>query len=281
MCDDAMHLSLEAMLKSRGGIAPSGIYLRQHDGIRLTAYSSVASLVVELRYLLLNEDGNLISGAISLAPTSDRAATSTTQHVGGGFLISAAVVLASGSAKRGQCYVKAQVVVGQGAAAVAYNTIVSEYVSTTFQPSYPGTPVRGALEGPGYLRSVTGTDPAAGAEVTEAVPTGARWRLISLKVLLTASAQAANRRTRFLIDDGTTIYFRTRSATDQTANQAIHHTFATVGDTLTTSASTSVIASPGLLYLPAGHRILTDTFNLDVGDDYGAPQMLVEEWIEA
>jgi hypothetical protein len=45
-------------------------------------------------------------------------------------------------------------------------------------------------------------------------------------------------------------------------------------------SSRIVAGIPNGLMLLAGHRIRTNTQNLQVTDDWGAPQFLVKEWLE-
>ena len=92
-------------------------------------------------------------------------------------------------AKRGQLYLT----YGFGPSINDRSTIAAGYLHKpyglpmgTFQEPGPGG-------GEGYIRTVTGTDPAAGAEVSETVPTNAFWRLRMFSAVLVADANAANR----------------------------------------------------------------------------------------
>ena len=67
-----------------------------------------------------------------------------------------------------------------------------------------------ALRG-GVLKVVTGIDPAAGSEVTDAVPAGKLWLVYGVQVVLVTDANAANRTVELTWDDGTDVYGRTAS----------------------------------------------------------------------
>lgn len=118
--------------------------------------------------------------------------------------------------------------------------------------------------------------PAAGAEFSATVPGGDVWELRSVRFTLTTSAVAGNRVPQLLMDDGTTEFFRTASATAIPAS-TIAQLSAFPG---------SADSAPGLLRIlpfpdsPApllwgGCRLRTLTTLIDAGDAYSAPVLLV------
>jgi hypothetical protein len=84
--------------------------------------------------------------------------------------------------------------------------------------AFPGVPIASPLDGGGALRSIAGTTPGAGAEISETVPTGARWELLAFQATFVTSAAAANRVPQLTLDDGTTVYFRLGAALNQAAS---------------------------------------------------------------
>jgi hypothetical protein len=132
----------------------------------------------------------------------------------------------------------------------------------------------------GKIKLITGTDPAAGAEIIETVPAGRRWRVLSVGATLVTNGTVANRRVQWVVDDGANEYFRVVVGSNQTASLTIRYTLSawTSGHTLRLSAMAD---GPFLgAYLPAGHRLRTITDTIDAGDNWGAPIMLVEEFLE-
>lgn len=256
-------------------------YVQSDDRLFVAAYSSVASLVVRFSGYFLDAHGEVNQYALDVAPTSDRAITSQSQIFGEGFLLSCIATLASGNANRGQCYIRARIQRGLGGAINPIAQLLAGYVTDDFSPSFPGGTMEGPLDGSGMLRSITGTNPAAGVEISETVPTGARWRVSTLMATLVTSSDVANRRVRILVDDGTNEFFRYKVATDQTATQTIQYIFAPLGTESGTAFSVAIVPIPPNLDLPAGARIRTNTSGLAAADDWGAPQLLVEEWMEA
>lgn len=182
----------------------------------------------------------------------------------------------SGTPRVGQCYVHLEVEVGRA----AIMALSSGYVTAERPLFYPGGPHASSIDGPGVIRSITGTDPAAGAEISETVPTNARWKLIALTATCVADANAATRLPSVVTDDGTTVHSRDPPASGFTANQTKINSWGDRGaGTNQSGVLESSLLTAGLV-LSQGMRIRTLTQNLQAGDDWGAPQMLVEEWIE-
>lgn len=135
-----------------------------------------------------------------------------------------------------------------------------------------------SAEGPGLLRSITGTTPAAGAEISETVPTGARWELHSFGAQLVTSGTVANRLPMFIVDDGTTAFFRRSATSNHAASATDQYTFAPTPDSATANNNLQNVASPVGLRLASGYRIRTSTGSIQVGDQWSAVQYLVREW---
>jgi len=137
--------------------------------------------------------------------------------------------------------------------------------------------------GVGNLTQTAGTDPAAGAQIAETVPTNARWIITAFNSRMTADATSTTRSTRFSLDNGGgTSYFIGLIGPDQTASQARSsaaipgwNRLETVFDSQTLHRTSLPIYSP----LAQGFRIRTDVINFQAGDDWVAPDFLPEEWL--
>lgn len=170
--------------------------------------------------------------------------------------------------------------------------LLSGYLYSGHNPSYPVGPLEGPLEGPGWIHSLVGANPAAGAEVAEVVPANTVWKLNAISVVFVASAQAANRLPYLVVDDGSTVYL-VRAKEDLPITAGLTRTIAwiqgneltaTVSEALADGAATVIWllklpAGERSLYLWPGYRIRTLTTALDAADDYAAPKYNVEEWI--
>ena len=129
-------------------------------------------------------------------------------------------------------------------------------------------------------RSITGTNPASGAEISETVPSGARWKLKSIVMSFGTSATVANREITLLINDGTNTLVRIPSGQTITASAGRVINYVAIGDTVNGSvAGLTAVPAPDVV-LFAGWKITSSTNGLQAGDDFIAPQMLIEDKIE-
>lgn len=110
-----------------------------------------------------------------------------------------------------------------------------------------------AVQRGGILKVVSGADPAAGAEVSDAVPAGKTWRLHGVLLQLVTSATAATRRTHLVLDDGTTVFYRRGSNATQAASLTQNYAFA--GEAQEAAVRATWVADPLPVFdLPAGAR---------------------------
>lgn len=128
---------------------------------------------------------------------------------------------------------------------------------------------------------VVGSDPAANTEITEAVPAGEVWNLLSVSIVL-AQAAAQTPQPILIIDDGTDagILF---SALGATASQAVdttcRYTWAPnfVTSAIVGSGANCFAFAPLLptLVLTEGCRIKTTTVGKGANSNYSAPRLIV------
>ena len=142
--------------------------------------------------------------------------------------------------------------------------------------------IDGAFDGPGSIKSIAGTDPSAGNEISETVPANTVWLVRGISALLITDANAADRRVRATLDDGTTIFYQISSSTNHTASLTVRYAWspfgaAAVGVVAATDATIN-IPFPKPTILTAGHRFVTTIGAKQAGDNWGAPQLFVEEW---
>ena len=165
-------------------------------------------------------------------------------------------------------------------------------ISTTERGASSWNTARDPHSKRGTVRTVTGTNPDAGAEIAETVPTGARWKLLGFTVVLVAAAGGSARTPYLIADDGTTAnrrwFLGAASAISEAAGETRTWVFME-GTPLSLDAAYETLTDTDTLltggYFPptilnAGDRIRTVTVNLAGGDDYAAPIFQVEELIE-
>lgn len=257
----------------------AALYVTGEDHLRLTSFNGLAAveLVVEGRFVECA--GRLVPFSERHVPNTDRTAASSLYTLGEGWLCNVQVRASVAAPLQGQTFVVVELVRGRTGAIQPLTCVLQGYVTSTHRLAWPGSPIASSVDGAGVLRSITGTDPAAGVEISETVPAGARWRLLSLHTHLVTSATVANREVVFVFDDGATGYAEVPAGASQAATLTRQYSL-TRGVQRFAVATSDVLSVPAPdILLPAGHRIRTATANLQAGDDFTAPQLLVEEWI--
>ena len=277
---DFRALSAEQRLQA-GLASPAAFYVTGEDALQLTALNSATGVRLTVSGRFMGLDGLPRPFVESLTPTTDRVASSIVRPLGEGWILDLTVVAAAGSPSIGQCWARVQVVRGLTSVGIVLGTLVSGYVTAVQPIAYPRGKVRGTLDGAGLIRSITGTDPAAGVEIAETVPTNARWRFLAARFSLVTDATVSNRSVTFVADDGTTIYFTGAAHDVQAASLTLgYHVGRAIAAARAPAALNVDVPWPATLELQGGHRVRTVTGNLQAGDNYGAPQLLVEEVIE-
>ncbi len=259
---------------------PSPLYIGRDDRLLVRVHNTATGLAVVVRVRLMQPDGLIVPLSYTLRPTADRTLQTASFDLTEGFLLGLAVLGESAVARRGQAFVAVLLVRGGALASEPVQTLVADYLSEGQLVGWPGGEIRSSVEGPGVMRSIAGTNPAAGAEASEAVPTDARWRLSTLRVQLVTSAAVAARRVHLLVDDGATVLLDLAAADTQAASLTRNYNVAADGFARAAQTNEIYLPIPPGLVLPQAYRIRTSTENLQAGDDFGAPQLAVEEWLE-
>jgi len=262
--------------------SPYNFEFTGEDALRLTVHNSKAGVVVGVHYRMHTPDNHAFASRELLAPASDRTASSGEFSIGRGYLQNVTLFATAGSPVRGQTFARLQVIRGRGAAAIVLGTIVQGYVTGNQDRAWPGSPIEGSLEGDGYIRQVTGTDPAAGVEISETVPAGARWEPLTLCAAFVTSAAGGNRRPHAVFTSGVVMVLASPAPNEQGASVPSAYYWAQ-GTPYTPSFSGSFV--PGWLptggQLLAGDKLGTNTINFNAGDNWGTPTVTVREWLEA
>jgi len=177
--------------------------------------------------------------------------------------------------RRGECYVRLTLL----AAGAPVGILSAGYLTDSKTITWPPGMFEGFREGPGLIRRVTGTNPAAGNEISETVPTNTIWRLLGVYLGLVTSGTVAERRVNLVIDDGSVMFLELRAPVVQAENNNWNYYFF-ISDRSENIGNNVYVPLPADLILFQGWRIRTSTSNLQADDDFTAPILIVEEWIE-
>jgi len=265
----------------RRAVAPAApLYVTRDDRLMLQVRNSLAGTRVQCWARLQLADGTVPPMLQEMVPATDRSPTSIAFDLAEGYLLSVTMQVIGASPRRGQVWAEASLIRGAAGDVQVVQVLVSDAITNRSALAWPGGQLRQSVEGPGALRSIAGTNPAAGVEVSEAVPTDARWRLRSFRVQLVTAVAVATRRVHLTIDDGATILYDLAAADTELASLTRNYNFTQDGFQRAAQDNEVYVPLPVDVYLFQGYRVRTLTTNLQAADDYGAPQYAVEEWIE-
>src|SRR5574341_797068 len=159
---------------------PSPLYIHRDDNLNVQVWNALASATVVLRARLLLPEGTVVRVEREFALTSARALNQFSLNLTEGFLLDLTLNASVGVPRRGQMYALVRVVHGDPDLAQDSLLLLADYVEQMKPATWPHSTPHSSLEGRGMLRSITGTNPAAGAEISETVPTNARWKLLEV-----------------------------------------------------------------------------------------------------
>jgi hypothetical protein len=265
-----------------GAMGGAPLYVTGEDALACTVFNAAAGVTVTITGRVL-ELGDVRPKPFTqtLIPATDRSASVVRFTIGDGWLLTAQVIVSAGTPASGQTFARLSLVRGTTTNAIDQFTLAANYITAKMPLSYPGSAVLASTEGAGALRSITGATPAAGAEISETVPTGARWELLTFQATLVTSAAVANRVPQLVLDDGASTLFRVGAALNQAASLTQRRSwFQGSAAPYLDNASNVPSPLPGNIRLPSGARIKTITLAIDAADQYNAIQYLVREWIE-
>jgi hypothetical protein len=261
------------------GFTP-GLYLGRNDRIFIRTHNAGTGVTIGIRARTMEPDGSIKEHAWTTVPTTARVLSTDSFDVGEAVLVGLTARAEAGTVRRGQCFVQLGIARGGTLVSELSTVLISGYVTGDGLVAWPGGTLRDSVDGPGMLRSVTGTNPGAGSQVSETVPTNTRWLLRALRMSLVTSAVVAVRRVHVIVDDGATTQLEVTAGDSQAASLTQLYHAGSWGYAPALADTVAVIPMPPDVWLLQGWRVRTTLTNGDAGDDFGAPQLLVEEWIE-
>ena len=185
------------------------------------------------------------------------------------------VIDLDGNFEQGQCHVRLSLTVNSD----IIQEIAAGWVTSNQSIAWPNTQQERPTAGRGRLVSVSGANPAAGAEISIVVPSNVIWLVRAVRFTLVAAAVAASRRVHLVFTEKDGMKFEVLSPTDQIISET--KTYSAIpgyaGGTATND-NDIIIPLPQDLILNPESTITTETFALDAGDNYGTPQAYIEEW---
>jgi len=256
------------------------LHVTPNDQLAVQLKNGQAGIGVYVCLRLLLPTGELKEIVETYSPAANRVSETYYITLPESYLLSATVV-GSGGVKVGACWVRAILVYGGPKWHSFPVLLAAGYVAELSGLAWPYPRYIHPCEGPGRPRVIVGTDPAPGNQITETVPTGARWRLLTFRAQLTTNATVVDRLVFLGFDTGTQVVWVSVPVFSQSASQTWgYHWAAGLQARSLAGAQICQDALPDYVVLPAGFVIRTITAGMQAGDDWEAPNYLVEEWSE-
>ena len=262
--------------------AGSPWYMAGEDALRLDAFNTAAGVTLTCAGRFRRLDGQTSPFVFTLTPnTVGTLSSSGVQPQGEGWLLDAIVFVSAGTPTSGQCVVLLRLVRGVATPTVLA-TIAQGSVTPTQDVTWPPTiPAVGmsSLASGSVILSVAITQPAAGAEFTQTVTAGKRWRVQSVRGRFTTSASAGSRSPALIFDDGANEVGGAFTGESLAASQQSAYTWAP-GLSLQTTSNSVTRSTHGITnaILGPGFRIRSLTQGILAGDQWDVIRALVEEW---
>ncbi len=278
---DAVEVLRQLELRRHYLLAPPPLWVTPDDILLLQCRNSLAGVQLQVSARLMGTDGRIETPQFTLSPTSDRTINSATQALYEGYLLGASVAAIGATVPtRGQTFATLKLQRQPAPSNLVHKVLGADYVSGTLALEWPYGRVIGSIEGPGILRSVLGTAPAAGADWTQTVPTSARWRVRGFTASLTTSAVAGTRQPQIQVTDGVNVLFTIDAANTLAASLTAAFSWVPGYPNTPLAVATRTTFIPLDLTLFAGWIIRASTVNIQAGDQWTAPRFAIEEWLE-
>src|SRR6266851_3396315 len=194
---------------------PSPFVLSLEEALQVDSICSIAGVTLQVSGVMLSSDYELKPFKFAHTPNSNRTLATSRAAVGSGWILRCRVIVSAGAPLLGQCYVAVRTCRGLTSNAEVNGTIAASYITANTDLFWPNGQVQYPLDGEGAPLSISVSTPAAGADWSQTVPTGARWVVTALAAQLVTAVAAGTRAPRLIVDDGTTTLFELPAAATQ------------------------------------------------------------------
>ena len=256
-------------------------YTTGEDDLRIVSWNSAPGVQLSIHARTIDQRGVVSPDSWDHTPNTDRSAKTTDITLSGSTILNLTVFARAGAPLMGQTFVSVQLVRGMGAAAIVLGTLLQGYVTNQQALAWPGSPLQQSTDGSGAVRTIAGTIPAAGGEILETVPTGARWELMSFNCGLTPGVLFAKRIPILKAASPALLIFELVASDGIDAPNSLRFSWTSgIGVTGLVSGARLQQSLPVAFPLLSGAVIATNTLNLDASDQYTFLHYTVREWLE-
>lgn len=160
------------------------------------------------------------------------------------------------------------------------HTLILGYCYSNRPLTWPLTLSEESSGNSGLLSNKVSADPAAGAELSYAVPENLQIRVRSVTFQLVAAAAAASRVVNLVFTRQGTVMYRAISNTSQIISETKNYfCFPTSPGNKYADGSSIIIGIPDEIWLNPGDTITTETSAINAGDNYGVMTIGCDQYI--
>lgn len=254
------------------------LYLQRNDYIGFQITSNITNCTVRINYRFLTPDGQIKEGELNVPPFTS--VTLVDLNLYEGWLLSFSALVTSGNTQGQWAFMQALLfrVPVPSPLARATAVIWQGFLYFNGFNGWPGNTAKEITDGPGKLRFIQGSTPAAGSEINETVPVSRRWTLLSFLAALSTSAAVANRFPRAQITNGANTLYQIGSSFAQVASTVLLYNLAPGNQFYTDTNGDILIPFPTSIQLKSNWKIQTNTVGLQAADQWSSLFYVVQEW---
>jgi hypothetical protein len=259
---------------------PGMVYVTVDDVFVLKIFNPSAAATVNVSIRYLDPDGNVIPQFQQFSNVAAQSTARTLNFRGSeGYVLSATI--STPGASSGAVYVQLEVGRGLGAQDITEgHLLIAGYPGSFAALGYPQTQPLPPTAGVGVTRTITPSNPAAGADWSVTVPVGATWVINSVTATFTASAGVANRNPQLqFITAGGAVLFSGVNNTAITASQAETIVWWNGAPQAAANANTIYASLMNGVRVPGGGAVKVTTLNLQAGDQWSNIVLQVQELV--
>lgn len=263
---------------------PYPFKLAEDDSMRVVVLNAAASAVVNVQGRLVEPGQDPRPFNFVVTPTSNRAASTQDFVLNAGLVTNLTVFVSGATPLYGQTFVIIQLIRSTGLTAYVMGTLLAGYVTATQALGWPGSAIQNSVTDGGYYRVIRGTLPAAGAEIHETCPAGARWQIVGINLRLTPVNLGTTRYPQLFFNNGGFVAVVAQPASnlnDANAGNFLYSPNPLATSVLIGSTSSFLVPIASPVVLLAGDFFSTATQFLQAADQWSVPTYLVREWLEA
>lgn len=259
---------------------PTSLYTYPEATLRVRILNARTGAQVSVRGLFLPVEGRFVEITETYNPDATRTPNDFFVRVGEGFLIGISASITPTTTQPGECFMLVELGKSTQATYFPLYPLIGGYVVGNSALTWPGSPPANPGVGRGNIRTIVGTDPAAGNEILETVPTNTIWRLMGFRAGFTAANVGVARQIRMGISDplASSMYVVSNEV-DQPINSTTRYN---AGPSLASQSVNRLefrMPFPADIIMLAGYNFFTIVNTLNAADNWSVPVLFVEEWV--